>query len=75
MLIHTCLISLNLILHCMLSALSMQGFCLFPDFKKSQLSAGPFPAAPPSSGITSLLTLDNLTLKRSLHFLKLIDTP
>lgn len=71
--LHTCLISLNLLSHPVLSALRRQGSCLSPELKRSQLAAGPSPIVPPSSGITSLLPSDSLRF--SSPNLKLIFSP
>ena len=63
----TCQISLHQIFQLVHYALIIQGSWWFPGLRKSQLAAGLFPVRPPSSGITSQLTSDNLALLTPLN--------
>lgn len=67
-----CLISLNLIFSA--DILKIQGSCLSLELERSEQAAGPSAIQLPSSGITSLLTSDSLTLELPLNF-KLVFLP
>lgn len=60
--------------HPMLSTLRILGSYMSPETKRSQLAAGLFPIVLFSSGITFLLTSDNLTLLMPFHTLTQISS-